>query len=92
MQWPFKQWGADLVLGGHDHDYEHIEVDGLAYVVMGLGGASEYQLGDPVPGSLVRFDKNFGAVLLTAEPNGLTVEFFTVDKLLIDRFIVKPRS
>ena len=22
MQWPFAQWGADVVLSGHDHTYE----------------------------------------------------------------------
>jgi hypothetical protein len=45
MQWPFARWGADLVLTGHDHLYERIRVDGLNYVVNGLGGAEMYPLG-----------------------------------------------
>jgi hypothetical protein len=24
MQWPFAEWGADLVLAGHDHSYERV--------------------------------------------------------------------
>src|SRR5438105_3897204 len=33
MRWPFKGWGADVVLAGHDHLYERFEVDGLPYFV-----------------------------------------------------------
>ena len=29
MRWPYAAWGADLVLAGHDHDYERFVVDGL---------------------------------------------------------------
>src|SRR5690606_31883007 len=38
MQWPFKEWGADIVLNGHDHNYERLQVNGLTYIVNGLGG------------------------------------------------------
>ena len=33
MQWPFKEWGADAVIAGHDHVYERIISDGLPYFV-----------------------------------------------------------
>jgi hypothetical protein len=23
MRWPFEQWGADLVMSGHEHDYQY---------------------------------------------------------------------
>ena len=32
------EWGADLVLAGHDHSYERLCVDGITYCVQGLGG------------------------------------------------------
>ena len=35
MQWPFKDWGADLVLSGHSHAYERLHVGGLTYIVNG---------------------------------------------------------
>ncbi|RYD95054.1 MAG: alkaline phosphatase, partial [Sphingobacteriales bacterium] len=33
MRWPFKEWGADIVLSGHDHTYERLEINGLTYIV-----------------------------------------------------------
>ncbi len=37
MQWPFAEWGASVVMSGHDPDYERILVDGLPYFVNGAG-------------------------------------------------------
>lgn len=47
MRWPYKTWGADAVLAGHDHTYERISScrDSLPYFVNGLGGASIYAFG-----------------------------------------------
>ena len=41
MQWPYAQWGAEVVMAGHDHSYERIDADGITYIVNGLGGAAE---------------------------------------------------
>ena len=38
MRWPFAQWGADVVMAGHVHKYERLEVDGIPYFVNGAGG------------------------------------------------------
>jgi tartrate-resistant acid phosphatase type 5 len=46
MQWPFAQWGADVVISGHDHTYERISRDGIWYLVNGLGGAGQYDFVD----------------------------------------------
>ena len=40
MQWDFKEWGADVVINGHDHFYERLETDGVLYLINGLGGAN----------------------------------------------------
>jgi Calcineurin-like phosphoesterase len=40
---PFSQFGVDLVLNGHDHNYQHAELDGVTYVVTGGGGAGLYE-------------------------------------------------
>jgi tartrate-resistant acid phosphatase type 5 len=38
-QWPFKAWGADAVIAGHDHNYERIvRHGGFPYFINGLGG------------------------------------------------------
>lgn len=36
----FEQYGVDLVLNGHDHDYERFEYEDTTYVVTGGGGRS----------------------------------------------------
>lgn len=84
MQWPYAAWGADLVLAGHDHGYERLEVDRLPYVVSGLGGVSIYSFGEPVPGSQVRYGQHFGALVLDADDRQLRLSFFNIDQQLID--------
>jgi hypothetical protein len=41
LRWPFKEWGADIVLAAHDHIYERVERDGVVYLVNGLGGGED---------------------------------------------------
>jgi hypothetical protein len=84
MRWPFKAWGADLVLAGHDHDYERFDIDGLPYVVDGLGGAVFYPLGAPVAGSVARFNESAGALFVEADATSLSVRFRTVDGRDVD--------
>ena len=36
--WDFEKHGVDLMLAGHDHNYERIQQDGITYVVNGAGG------------------------------------------------------
>lgn len=91
MRWPFKEWGADIVFAGHDHVYERLEIAGLTYIVNGLGGASLYTMTEPIPGSQVRFDSNYGAALVTAEPATFTLRFFAVDGRMIDQLVLNKR-
>lgn len=84
MQWPFETWGADVVIGGHDHTYERIvrddDTDGatIPYFVNGTGGRSLYGFSVPVPGSKVRYNGNYGAQLVTATPYLITFDFYSV--------------
>ncbi|MFZ5897051.1 MAG: metallophosphoesterase [Myxococcota bacterium] len=84
MQWPYKEWGASLVLAGHDHDYERILVQGLPYVVVGLGGASLYPLSAGVPGSAFRYNQGYGAALIEATQEKLDLRFENVRGELLD--------
>ena len=56
MQLDYANWGADVVLTGHDHHYERIFQDGIVYFVNGVGGRSLYGIGPPVAGSQVRYN------------------------------------
>ena len=55
LRWPFKEWGANIVISGHAGFYERHEVDGFTYIVNGLGGA----------GKSVVNESNFSSTLVT---------------------------
>jgi hypothetical protein len=86
MQWPFKEWGADIVIAGHEHDYERIVVDGLTYLVNGLGGFSEIRDFNTVsvPGSVLKYNSNFGALFMNIDSLELNVVFLSVENDTID--------
>lgn len=91
MQWPYAEWGATAVLAGHDHTYERIEQDGILYFVNGLGGRSIYDLGNPVPGSIVRYNLDYGAMRLEASPQCINFSFYNRAGSLIDSItLYKP--
>jgi hypothetical protein len=67
MQWPYAQWGATAVLAGHEHSYERIHRDDILYFINGLGGRRRiHPFGDAKPGSAVRYNQDYGAMLITA--------------------------
>jgi tartrate-resistant acid phosphatase type 5 len=88
LRWPFAQWGADLVLAGHDHHYERVELDGVTYIVNGLGGRSIYRVGAPIRGSVVRYAGGYGAQFIEASATRLVSRFYTVDSKLIDERVL----
>lgn len=74
LRWPFEEWGADVILNGHDHTYERLSNpravqgrEGFPYIVNGLGGAEIYDFSSTSqPASVVRYNDGFGAQLLTS--------------------------
>jgi hypothetical protein len=89
MQWPFASWGADAVISGHDHTYERISVDGIAYFVNGLGGHSIYNFNTPVSGSQVRYNGDYGAMRVNASDLVITIEFINLSGNIIDTYTIK---
>jgi hypothetical protein len=70
---------ADLVLQGHDHDYERFApIKGIRSFVVGTGGSSHYPLLLPRPGSVVRNGTTFGVLRLTLRPEGYDWRFLAV--------------
>jgi tartrate-resistant acid phosphatase type 5 len=88
MQWPFKDWGATAVLAGHDHTYERLIVDELLYFVNGLGGKSKYSFSTPIPGSQVRYNSDYGAMLIEANQDSITFKFYSRANDLVDTYTV----
>jgi tartrate-resistant acid phosphatase type 5 len=93
MRWPFREWGAEAVLAGHDHTYERFEVDGIPYFVNGLGGASKYEFNDtrPIATSKYRTNEAYGAMLVTARKEGIAYQFFGTDGTKLDEVDIPAR-
>ena len=72
--------GADVVMGGHDHDYERFgHIDGIRSFVVGTGGASLRSFGSTAPGSEVRISGAHGVLVLTLAEGSYEWQFVDVD-------------
>ena len=90
MRWPFREWGADAFMAGHDHTYERLLVDGMPYFVVGLGGKSIYPFNNVLDESIFRYNEEYGALLVTVEAGRALFRFYNVKGSLVDEFeIVK---
>ena len=69
---------ADVVLSGHDHDYERFApIAGIRSFVVGTGGRNLRGFGRVRAGSVVRQSKSFGVLRLALLPRGYTWRFLT---------------
>jgi hypothetical protein len=91
MRWPFAQWGASAVLSGHFHVYERLLKEGIPYFINGLGGRSRYAFGAPDPDSQVRYNGNFGAMLILVDDRQIRFQFFSISNggTLIDTHTIE---
>jgi predicted phosphodiesterase len=92
-QWDYAKHGVDLLLAGHDHNYERIERAGLTYVVNGAGGANLRRFKKIVEGSRVRYNAKHGAMLMETEQTSdawlLHGRFVNIDGEEVDHFTLK---
>jgi hypothetical protein len=88
MRWPFKEWGASIVYAGHDHHYERFLVEGLPYVVNGVGGNELYPLGSRPPESLVGLDDVHGAVFVEASDHRFASRFVSTGGMTLDELVL----
>ena len=87
MQWPYQTWGASAVIAGHDHDYERIIRNNFPYFVNGLGGKSIYNFAStPVIGSVVRYNGDYGAMLIEASSTSITFKFIARTGIEVDSY------
>ena len=79
---------ADLILSGHDHDYERFapldptgavdRIRGIRQIIVGTGGVGLTSFGAIHPGSEVRNNSTHGVLKLLLHPWGYTWEFVPV--------------
>jgi hypothetical protein len=79
--------GAELVLVGHDHDYERFapqtpqgaaSLEGIVEIVVGTGGREPYAFERIRDNSLVRTTGTFGVLRLELSPDAYAFEFVSV--------------
>ncbi|HTL29843.1 MAG TPA: metallophosphoesterase, partial [Tepidisphaeraceae bacterium] len=88
MKWPFKEWGADVVLSGHDHAYERLIEGGLTYVVNGAGAGPTQFGGNFRAGSVAHNDTDSGALLIQANDIAMTFEYQLRSGVIADAFTI----
>ncbi|MBL8694735.1 MAG: metallophosphoesterase [Planctomycetes bacterium] len=91
MQWPFREWGAHAVFGGHEHCYERLGIDGIPYVVSGHGGQPLNPLLQLSAGSLFHDASDWGAVAVDATPSALSIRAFKRTRAVIDMCTISGR-
>ena len=87
-----REWGADVVISGHEHAYERFTVDGIAYIVDGLGGGGIDRFTDGAGSAgRLRFDGDYGALRGDARSGELALTFTTRSGAIVDRYELRPR-
>jgi tartrate-resistant acid phosphatase type 5 len=95
--WDFEKHGVELMLAGHDHNYERIQQDGITYVVNGAGGGNLRRMNKQgrIEGSEAFYHKKHGAQRVEVAPvEGkpgtweLTSRFIDVAGAEVDTFSV----
>ena len=79
--------GVDLVLNGHDHDYERFQADGVTYIVTGGGGRKLRSFGAcprGTPAPLAGNDTDHHFVHLTISATAIVIQAITADGAIID--------
>jgi len=87
-----NEFGADVVLNGHDHLYERFaaqdiegrpSVNGIRQFIAGTGGAHLYTPGPPKPNS-EKLASVYGILQMTLSANSYTWDFVSVDNTFRD--------
>jgi tartrate-resistant acid phosphatase type 5 len=89
MRWPVRDWGADVVLSGHEHAYERLSVDGVPHIVNGAGGTT-VGFGSTDSRSIVRNNADVGALLISANEYAMTLQYQHRSGKVIDTITIGP--
>lgn len=96
--WDFEKQGVDLMLCGHEHNYERIQQDGITYIINGAGGGNLRRMKKdqgPVDGSEIFYNKKHGAQRVEVKPVAdkpgvweMKSTFIDIDGAEIDSFTI----
>jgi predicted phosphodiesterase len=86
----FDQYGVDLVIYGHNHNYERIKLPDkpTVFIQAGTGGESHYDIKGSRSDGGVEFqdDNDYGFVKLTINSNTLSGQFISHGGKILDSF------
>jgi hypothetical protein len=83
----FEQYHVNLVLNGHNHDYEHLKVHGIDYVVSGGGGRSTYPCLRVEPGAL-RCVSAYNFLLVSVTESDIEIKAIRTSGAVLDHFSI----
>ncbi len=93
LQWPFADWGASAVVYGHDHHYERFEISGIPYFLNGSGGQELRPIIEsPIEESKIIYDKEHGAMFVSASSNQITFKFRSVENEVRDSYTIRTNE
>ena len=88
----FDKYGVALVMYGHNHNYERIELPGklTVFIQAGTGGESHYGIKGERSGRIVLYqdDNTFGIEKLTINSNTLSGQFISHSGKILDSFSI----
>lgn len=82
----FEEYGVDVIFGGHDHNFQHSEVNGIHYIVTGGGGAPRYSV-DPESWT-VAWEKALNYIRIDVADDTMTLTAKRADGTVIEQFDV----
>ena len=89
---PFSEAGVDLVLNGHDHNFQWGEEDGVTYVVTGGGGAALYPCQEPFVEPMENCLEEHHFVEVVVSGDSMTVKAISKEGELLDTVSVTPNE
>lgn len=97
----FEKYSVDLVLSGHDHDYQRtcpiLNVDGqpkcndtkgIPYVITGGGGREPYEIDDTFPDYLIKGIEDTNYVVLKISDNTIKLTAYNGENKKLDSFSI----
>ena len=89
FRFPYDQWGVDLVMSGHDHTMQHLEFDGVHYIVDGVGGGRLHKFEESLEGTEYRLAGKYGAFFVQPSGDTLRCWFKTTEGDVVHEFSIE---
>lgn len=92
FRFPFDAWGVSLVMSGHDHTMQHLEFDGVHYIVNGVGGGSLHKFEESLEGTEYRLAGAHGAFFIQPDDSSLRCWFTTAAGDVVHEFHIPQNA